>query len=58
MLEAVANAEVAEHTARRQTEALREPLALIRDTVELPDEIVAKDRRKSCLVENCVQIRS
>jgi hypothetical protein len=42
MIEAVADAEAAEHTARRQIEALRELLAVIRDSVELPDEIITK----------------
>jgi hypothetical protein len=40
--EAVAEAESETHTARREVEALRELLALIRDAVELPDDIVAK----------------
>jgi hypothetical protein len=42
MQEAVADAEAREHTARREVEMLRELLALIRDHVELPDEIVSK----------------
>jgi hypothetical protein len=42
MLERVGEAEAPEHDARRQVEALRELLVLIRDHVDLPDDIVAK----------------
>jgi hypothetical protein len=42
LLEDLANTEVREHDARRQVEALRELLALIRDAVDLPEDIAAK----------------
>jgi hypothetical protein len=42
MLDAVGDAEAREHHERRQAEAMRELLALIRDHVELPDDIAAK----------------
>jgi hypothetical protein len=42
LLEKVGEAEAGEHAARRQVEEIRELLALIRDHVTLPDDIVAK----------------
>jgi hypothetical protein len=42
MLQAIADAETAEHTARREIELLRELLAVIRDAVDLPEEIAAR----------------
>jgi hypothetical protein len=42
MLDALGDAEAETHTVRHQVEALRELLALIRDAVDLPEEIVAK----------------
>jgi hypothetical protein len=42
MLDKVGEAEAETHAARRQVEAMRELLALIRDHVDLPDDIVAK----------------
>jgi hypothetical protein len=42
MLEKVGEAEANEHAARRQVEDMREVLAMIRDHVTLPDDIVAK----------------
>jgi hypothetical protein len=42
LLDKVGEAEAETHTARRQVEALRELLALIRDHVRLPEDIVAK----------------
>jgi hypothetical protein len=42
MLDAIGEAEAETHNARRQVEALRELLALIRGHVDLPEEIVAK----------------
>lgn len=41
-IEALADSEVREHEARRQIEALRELLGLIRDAIDLPEDIVAK----------------
>jgi hypothetical protein len=42
MLERVGEAEAETHDARRQVEAMRELLVLIRDHVDLPDDIIAK----------------
>ena len=42
MLDEIGEAEAATHDARRQIEALRELLALIRDRIDLPEDIAAK----------------
>jgi hypothetical protein len=42
MLDAIGEAEAATHDARRQIEALRELLALVRNHIDLPEAIAAK----------------